>query len=39
MAEGVVLSVLKEELPEERRSRFSAFLLGAGAYAVLLLAI
>ncbi|MEW6613364.1 MAG: hypothetical protein ACOY5C_11740 [Pseudomonadota bacterium] len=39
LAGGVILNVLKEELPEERRSRFSAFLLGAGAYAVLLLAI
>jgi hypothetical protein len=29
--------VLKEELPEERQSRFSAFALGAGGYAVVLL--
>lgn len=35
---GVVLNVLKEELPEERESRFSAFAIGAAAYAVLLLA-
>ncbi len=36
---GVVLNVLKEELPEERKSRYWAFVLGAGAYAVLLLAL
>lgn len=39
LAGGVILNVLKEELPEERESRFSAFVLGAGAYAVLLLAL
>lgn len=39
LAGGVILNVLKEELPEERRSRFSAFLVGAGAYAALLLAL
>lgn len=33
---GVVLNVLKEELPEERESRFSAFVLGGLAYAALL---
>lgn len=38
LAGGVILNVLKEELPEERQSRFSAFLLGALAYAALLLA-
>ncbi|GAB2548722.1 hypothetical protein [Rufibacter soli] len=37
LAGGVVLNVLKEELPEERESRFSAFLLGAVAYSLLLL--
>jgi zinc transporter ZupT len=37
LAGGVVLNVLKEELPEERESRFSSFLLGAAAYTVLLL--
>lgn len=37
LAGGVVLNVLKEELPEERQSRFSAFLLGAAAYSFLLL--
>lgn len=38
LAGGVVLNVLKEELPEERESRFWAFALGASAYAALLLA-
>ena len=38
LAGGVVLNVLKEELPEERQSRFSAFAAGAAAYAALLLA-
>ncbi len=33
---GVVLDVLKEELPERRRSRFWAFALDAGGYAALL---
>jgi hypothetical protein len=36
LAGGVVLNVLKEELPEERESRFSAFVLGTRAYAALL---
>lgn len=35
---GIVLNVLKEELPEDRENRFWAFALGAGGYAVLLLA-
>ena len=35
---GIVLNVLKEELPEDRESRFWAFALGAGGYAALLLA-
>ncbi len=39
IAGGVVLNVMKEELPEERESRFSSFALGAGAYAALLLTI
>jgi zinc transporter ZupT len=38
LAGGVILNVLKEELPEERESRFWAFGLGAAAYAALLLA-
>lgn len=37
IAGGVILNVLKEELPEERESRFSAFLLGALGYSALLL--
>jgi hypothetical protein len=37
LAGGVVMNVLKEELPEERESRFWAFLLGAGLYAGVLL--
>lgn len=36
---GVVLNVLKEELPEERQSRFVPFALGAAAYAALLVAM
>ena len=36
LAGGVVLNVLKEELPERRRSRFWAFALGAAGYAALL---
>lgn len=39
LAGGVVLNVLKEELPEERRSRFGAFAGGAAVYAALLLAL
>ena len=34
---GVVLNVLKEELPENRESRFWAFALGATLYSALLL--
>ena len=37
LAGGVVLNVLKEELPEKRNSRFSSFALGMAAYAALLL--
>lgn len=37
LAGGVILNVLKEELPQERASRFWAFGAGAGAYTVLLL--
>lgn len=37
LAGGIILNVIKEELPEERRSRFRAFALGAAAYAGLLL--
>ena len=38
LAGGVVLNVLKEELPEDRESRFWAFAAGTAAYTVLLLA-
>lgn len=34
---GVVLNVLKEELPEERKSRFLPFAAGLAGYAVLLM--
>jgi hypothetical protein len=37
LAGGVIMNVLKEELPEERESRFWAFALGAAAYALVLL--
>lgn len=36
LAGGVVLNVLKEELPDERQSRFLPFALGAAAYATML---
>jgi fatty acid desaturase len=39
LAGGVILNVMKEELPEERESRFFPFLLGAAGYAALLLLI
>ncbi len=39
LAGGVIFNVLKEELPEERQSRFWAFALGASIYAALLLAL
>lgn len=39
LAGGVVLNVLKEELPEERQSRYWPFLLGTASYAALLLLI
>ncbi|SFO98447.1 hypothetical protein SAMN04488047_101719, partial [Tranquillimonas alkanivorans] len=39
LAGSVVLNVIKEELPEERESRFWAFALGTAGYAALLLAI
>ena len=37
LAGGVMLNVLKEELPEERQSRFFPFALGAVFYTILLL--
>ena len=39
LAGGVMLNVLKEELPEERESRFWAFAAGAAGYTALLLAL
>jgi zinc transporter ZupT len=39
LAGGIVLNVLKEELPEDRESRFWAFAVGAIGYAALLLAL
>jgi hypothetical protein len=39
LAGGVVLNVLKEELPDGRESRFLPFLAGPGACAALLLAL
>jgi hypothetical protein len=39
LAGGVVLNTLKEELPEDKESRFLPFAAGAAAYAVLLLII
>lgn len=39
LAGGVVLNVIKEELPEERESRFGAFALGAAAYTAVLLIV
>ncbi|WP_135822483.1 hypothetical protein [Halostella litorea] len=36
---GVVLNVIKEELPTERESRFGYFLVGAAAYAAVLVAV
>jgi len=38
LAGGIVLNVLKEELPEDRESRFWAFAVGTTAYSALLLA-
>ena len=38
LAGGIILNVLKEELPEERQSRFGAMSLGMAGYAILLLA-
>lgn len=39
LAGGVILNVLKEELPEERESRFWAFAIGVSVYTALLLTI
>ncbi len=39
LAGGVILNVLKEEVPKERQSRFGAFAAGLAAYAAVLLAL
>ncbi|WP_408957080.1 hypothetical protein [Natrinema sp. 74] len=39
LAGGVILNVIKEELPSDRESRFWAFALGGSGYAALLLAV
>jgi hypothetical protein len=39
LAGSVIMNVLKEELPEERKSRFWAFALGAALYAGILLTL
>lgn len=36
LAGGIILNVLKEELPEDRQSRFLPFALGAAGYSVLM---
>ncbi len=37
VAGGIMLNVLKEELPEERETSFKAFAIGASAYALIML--
>lgn len=37
LAGGIILNVLKEELPENRESRFTAFVAGAALYGALLM--
>lgn len=37
LAGGIILNVLKEELPEERQSNLVTFVLGAFVYSILLL--
>ncbi|MEM1251881.1 MAG: hypothetical protein AAGI69_05570 [Cyanobacteria bacterium P01_H01_bin.21] len=39
LAGSIILNVLKEELPEERQSRFWIFALGTASYAAILLAV
>lgn len=39
LAGGIILNIIKEELPAERESRFWAFALGSAGYAGLLLAV
>lgn len=39
LAGSIIFNVLKEELPEERQSRFWAFAVGVAIYAALLLSL
>ena len=39
LAGGVIMNVMKEELPKERQSSFLAFLIGVVGYAGILLAV
>lgn len=39
LAGGVILNVMKEEVPQERQSRFVPLAIGAFGYAALLLAV
>ena len=39
LADGVILDVIKEELRNERQSRFRAFTAGMAVYAALLFAV
>ena len=39
VAGGIILNVLKEELPEEQESHFGMFVAGAAVYSVILLAL
>jgi zinc transporter ZupT len=39
LAGGIILNVLKEELPEERQGRFLPFILGATVYSLILMAV
>jgi len=39
LAGSIILNVLKEELPEERQSRFWIFAVGVSSYTVILLTV
>ncbi|MGK7391610.1 MAG: hypothetical protein ACNS60_14750 [Candidatus Cyclobacteriaceae bacterium M2_1C_046] len=39
LAGGVIMNVLKEELPEERKSRYWAFILGVIGYSILIIVL
>jgi hypothetical protein len=39
LAGGIILNVLKEELPDERQSRFWSFAIGVTIYSIILLAV